>query len=348
MPETVAEVYTVATQAMLARTGAGAADLTPLLQAVFVEAHTRQQRVITRKHIEEAANKLGRLGMMDALLRLVKQDRMPLLTLLQVQPLELQAAHLSFQEFFVARALCANTNGRELALPKPPWELDAWWSNTVRLGVEMGDAFGTGLLASCRGALVAKTASVALRGHKPTAASALASAVRSAPEVEALRVGAATLELAPLRRTAESERLDLAERKLGADDALVLCALLERDGNPRLTALDLAGNRIGGAGLQALASIPTLTEVDVRRNHLRETDLEALGRGLLGRQACSLAGLRCDAFELPASAPQVQLDFQSLRAAHAVLIAGLARWNEALRELRCSAPCLQRSPHTVC
>ena len=97
MPETVAEVYKVATQAMLARTGAGPADLTPLLQAVFFEAHTRQQRIITHKHIEVAANKLRRIGMMNSLLELVKRDRMPLLTLLQVEPLELQAAHLSFQ-----------------------------------------------------------------------------------------------------------------------------------------------------------------------------------------------------------------------------------------------------------
>ena len=34
-------------------------------------------------------------------------DRMPLLSLLQASPLQLQAAHLSFQEFFTCCAICA-------------------------------------------------------------------------------------------------------------------------------------------------------------------------------------------------------------------------------------------------
>jgi hypothetical protein len=42
----------------------------------------------------------------------VGQDRLPLLSLLQVEPLEMQSSHLSFQEYFAARASTASLRGR--------------------------------------------------------------------------------------------------------------------------------------------------------------------------------------------------------------------------------------------
>ena len=82
----------------------------------------------------------------EALTELVTQDRMPLLSLLQASPLRVQAAHLSFQEFFAARAVCNGRRERGTQMRTLPWQLPAWWSNAVRLGVEMGDAFGKGML----------------------------------------------------------------------------------------------------------------------------------------------------------------------------------------------------------
>ena len=39
----------------------------------------------------------------------VEQDRLPLFSLLEAAPLQVQSSHLSFQEFFCARAICART-----------------------------------------------------------------------------------------------------------------------------------------------------------------------------------------------------------------------------------------------
>ena len=75
---------------------------------------------------------------------LVGLDQLPLLSLLQADPLQLQSSHLSFQEYFAARAIC---DGARLTGP-PPWKWPAWWANTVAFGAEMGDNFGKGLLLS--------------------------------------------------------------------------------------------------------------------------------------------------------------------------------------------------------
>ena len=62
---------------------------------------------------------------------------MPLLSLLQAEPLQIQAAHLSFQEYYVARAICEQS----WELPQKPWEFSAFWANVVKMGGEMGEAF---------------------------------------------------------------------------------------------------------------------------------------------------------------------------------------------------------------
>jgi hypothetical protein len=75
----------------------------------------------------------------------VGQDRLPLLSLLQVEPLQMQSAHLSFQEFFAAQAICSGKYRLPEGSP-PPWQWPAFWANAVTLGSEMGDGFGRGLL----------------------------------------------------------------------------------------------------------------------------------------------------------------------------------------------------------
>ena len=57
------------------------------------------------------------------------------LSLLEAHPLEIQSSHLSFQEFFAARAIC-----KGMQLPPAsakPWQWPPWWQNLLRLGADM-------------------------------------------------------------------------------------------------------------------------------------------------------------------------------------------------------------------
>ena len=73
--------------------------------------------------------------------RRVALDELPLLSLLQAEP-QLQSSHLSFQEYFAARAFCEEGT----VLPgSPPWQWPVWWANSTKIGIEM-EHFGRGLL----------------------------------------------------------------------------------------------------------------------------------------------------------------------------------------------------------
>jgi predicted NACHT family NTPase len=174
MPETIAELYEHASEAMLSRGGASSQELRRVMQAVFFEAHVAQRREIEDWQLDEAALSLelpkvladirerfkgqvekGR-AMRDACAQLsplgrgalvqmrqrVANDKLPLLSLLDTEPLKLQSSHLSFQEYFAARALCEE--GTRLS-GEPPWQFSAWWQNAIKLGSEMG-GFGSGML----------------------------------------------------------------------------------------------------------------------------------------------------------------------------------------------------------
>eukprot|EP00900_Chrysochromulina_parva_P017838 jgi/Chrpa1/26055/Chrysochromulina_OHIO_Genome00027749-RA len=252
MPETVAELYASASDAMLARGGGVTAEVRTLLEVVFFEAHVAQERVITDVQLLRAAlgafappgtladldakvaypfqtfkgrpekghyvelldgerkgqrgvlveddkssnpykvqladgattgwlypRQLASSGLDEAACRAqmasadaerlpaldaavqglrdeeraavaevrerVGQDRLPLLSLLQVEPLQMQSAHLSFQEYFAAHAICSGKYRLPEGSP-PPWQWPAFWANAVVLGSEMGDGFGRGLL----------------------------------------------------------------------------------------------------------------------------------------------------------------------------------------------------------
>ena len=145
----VADLYETASKAMLQR-GTVSDAAAALLQATFFEAHAAQQRVITEEHLQAAA----RLGAAAELRSLVANDQLPLVRLLQKEPLQMQAFHLSFQEYYAMRAV---RDGASL----PKFEWDAWWTNAVLMGVQTGDAFGerfaqaTGLEAPWRRGVVA-------------------------------------------------------------------------------------------------------------------------------------------------------------------------------------------------
>ena len=184
MPETVVDLYTQATAAMLGRAGGGAAgELAPLLQAVFFEAQAANQRVITEKHLRAAAQRVeDSESALDLLRSLALAERMPLLSLLQSRPLRLQSSHLSIQEYYAARAICEGA-----VLPKPPWELSVFWANAVRLGIDMGDDFCQGLLRSSGKALQGPSVRVTIRGDRHTSALALGAAVSAASQLQSLK-----------------------------------------------------------------------------------------------------------------------------------------------------------------
>ena len=72
----------------------------------------------------------------------VGRGRLPLLSLLQAEPLQLQASHLSFQEYHAACALVA---GVPLPAGALPWQWTVWWANALRFGEAHGAAFQAGL-----------------------------------------------------------------------------------------------------------------------------------------------------------------------------------------------------------
>jgi hypothetical protein len=98
--------------------------------------------------------------------RRVAHDELPLLSLLQAEPLQLQASHLSFQEYFAARALCEE--GSKLTCP-PPWQWPAWWANALSIGTEMGEPFGKGLLRAAGVEGTELNLKQKLGGDRPTA-----------------------------------------------------------------------------------------------------------------------------------------------------------------------------------
>ena len=108
-----------------------------LLRATFFEAHADKQRLITTKHLEAAARRLGKGEAVVAALRdLVLQDRLPLVRLLQAEPLQMQAFHLSFQEYYAMREISLS----DVRLPGFAWGV--WWANAVLMGVQVGGEFG--------------------------------------------------------------------------------------------------------------------------------------------------------------------------------------------------------------
>ena len=178
MPQTVAELYRVATEAMLDRAtpllaqGRSADDLTPLVTEICFQAHLTEDRIISERHLQAAALSAGTRAL-QAFRERVLQDKLPLFTLLQAEPLRIQAAHLSFQEYLVARALCQGTR----RMDTPAWQLRAFWGFALQLGAEMGESFGKGLLyaAGTKGEVLdLGPRGGKLGGHRPTALRAVA------------------------------------------------------------------------------------------------------------------------------------------------------------------------------
>jgi len=199
-------------------------------------------------------------------------DALPLLSLVQSEPLRLQSSHLSFQEYFAARALCEE--GTKLS-GTPPWQWPAWWANAVELGAQMGDGFGRGLLRAAGVTGSTLDLSQKLGGDPPTVRRVLAAVVAGAGKLRTL---------------------DLSQNKLGAEDARALAPALK---TTALTSLSIANNNIDGEVAQQLAtaalgssSLEVLSGVPIKKLRAGKlTKLDLQGKGLGATEGIVLAEL---------------------------------------------------------
>eukprot|EP01052_Picozoa_sp_SAG31_P020380 SAG31_NODE_1529_length_8001_cov_13.491268_2_plen_315_part_00 len=99
----------------------------------------------------------------ESIKKQLESGRIPLLTLLQRQPLEFQFSHLSFQEYFAACAVC---RGVALSAEASPWHWsqNSWWDNVLRFGQGFGREFDSGLLQAAGLTTQRNSATVNLTG----------------------------------------------------------------------------------------------------------------------------------------------------------------------------------------
>ncbi|KOO32405.1 protein nlrc3 [Chrysochromulina tobinii] len=191
-------------------------------------------------------------------------DALPLLSLWQSGPLQLQSSHLSFQEYFAAVALC--DEGTELS-GTLPWQWPAWWANAVKLGAEMqGDRW----LLRVAG-VTGDTLDLSQKlggGDWPTVRRVLVAVVANAGELRTL---------------------NLSQNELDAEDARALAPALTKT---TLARVDMRGNKIAGNGAAQLSTavlgnlkIEMFNEIplkEMRADSLRRLDLNGKRVGVEG------------------------------------------------------------------
>ena len=264
------------------RASSGLVGETAALQRAM-DARAPAVRAACEAHLSEA---------MCEVLRTVRErvlvDALPLLSLWQSEPLQLQSSHLSFQEYFAAIALC--DEGTELS-GTPPWQWPAWWANTVKLGAEIpGDRFGRGLLRAAGVTGDTLDLSRKLGGDRPTVLRVLAAVVANSGELRALNLSQNELDaedaraLAPalMKTTAFLTKLDLDDNKIGPEGAIAIVEALKV--NAVLTVLWLSDNNIGVDGAKAIAEAlkvnAVLTELHLYRNNIGDDGSKAIAEAL--------------------------------------------------------------------
>ena len=233
--------------------------------ALIADEHERLEASF--RNPKAVRNRIARAcdGLPEDILALVRtvrdrvcQDRLPLLTLLQSDPLQMQSSHLSFQEFYAARAL---QSGAFLLPPaaSEPWRWSAWWSNTLRLGAEMGASFAHGLLASLGSASTSRIEHgldirARIAGDRPTA-------------LQAIGILLKIMQAADLRDNRFESLSDVQE-----------LAQVIREAGSSCVHLSLAGNAFGVEGVEELCSVLPIgvKHLDFSRTmHCREHDHES-------------------------------------------------------------------------
>ena len=159
MPEHVVDLYRTASDIMLSHVekkhrakGGQPQQLKPLLMRIALATHSSIKRQILAKDVDglldlEADEKLQQelRTTWTSVQQQLTEGRIPLLSMLQREPLEFQFSHLSFQEYFTVCAIC---EGLPLKPEVMPWRWLAWWKNVLRFGGEL-KRFGPGLSIAC-------------------------------------------------------------------------------------------------------------------------------------------------------------------------------------------------------
>jgi Ran GTPase-activating protein (RanGAP) involved in mRNA processing and transport len=272
------------------------------------ETAVLQRAMVARAPAVRAACEARLSVALRTALRMVRErvlvDALPLLSLVQSEPLQLQSSHLSFQEYFAARALCEE--GTKLS-GTPPWQWPAWWANAVELGAQMGDGFGRGLLRAAGVTGGTLDLSQKLGGDPPTVRRVLAAMMKTTA-LKSLSIannnidGEGTQQLAtaalncsslevlsgvPIKklRAGKLTKLDLQGKGLGATEGIVLAELMQL--SPVLENLSVANNNIDGEGAQHLAravlssaSLEVFSEIPIKKlraDALTKLDLKGVG-----------------------------------------------------------------------
>ena len=219
----------------------------------------------------------------------VAQDKLPLFSLLQTSPFQFQASHLSLQEYYTAKAIC---DGRKLPPAfAAPWRWGVWWANTLRLGAEMGDVFGRGLLeaSSCSAEhldLKGKIGDTALQAQvqqqQPASKRSSKESMRKSKENIETHRPTALLAVAQLMRATKA--ITLTGCALTPEEGLRIAEGLRL--SSCLTSLNLASNRLVGVWFEggnfkgeysreaidaislAVGGSQTLTMLDLSQNSL--------------------------------------------------------------------------------
>ena len=206
----------------------------------------------------------------------VVQGQLPLLTLQQAEPFQMQASHLSFQEFCCAKAIC-----KGIALPgEPPWRWSAWWANTLRLGAELGPQFGRGLVRAA-GASTALDLVGQIGGHRPTSLAAVAQLMLGVTSIDLSENGITPSELRALAQAIEASEtltsLSLSKNAIGDEGVIALSSVLARS---RLTTLNLFGTGIKEEGAKALtgaiSAASALSHLNLQYNAVRGESKKSL------------------------------------------------------------------------
>jgi len=233
----------------------------------------------------------------DALAELrhrVAHDELPLLSLLSTEPLRVQSSHLSFQEYFAARAISEEGTHTKL-WGAPPWQWPVWWANSVSIGMEMGGAFGRGLrhAASVDGHV---DLSAKLGGDRPTVLKVVMELAAVRSNLNLIRNGLSTdeaSELVSVFRQHDAfcvfkpgqKEADLSG-SVGARLSTADCMLIAADlcsVYAELTSLDLSNNRLDAEAGNAISQA-LLINVSLKTLSLRGNDL-----GLKGAKSLAIA-----------------------------------------------------------